>query len=1483
MSENILQKLNFHPATVQWFGQQFQNPSPPQIMGWPHIAAGQHTLILAPTGSGKTLAAFLWCIDDLLRQGLKTDPVAFAANSLGVHTLYISPLKALNNDIYYNLKAPLSGIKHTARQLGFEPPHIHSAVRTGDTPAHVRQSMVKKPPHILITTPESLYLLLTSEKGRLIFRNLKYIIVDEIHAVSNNKRGVHLSLSLERLMSLLDNEPIRIGLSATQKPLQRIAAFLGGQTFNPRIQQYRARPIVIVDTGQRKNINLRVISPVKDWTDVPDASVWPLVIDKIYELITSHKNTLVFVNMRAQAEKIARQLNEKHCETTGNSDAELALAHHGSISRELRYETEARLKAGDIPAVIATASLELGIDIGSIDLVVQLQSPGSVSSGLQRVGRSGHLLNSTSTGRIIPLFQADVDDCLALAQAMHDRDIEETTIPENALDVLAQQIVAEVSMRDWPRLELYHLLRGSYCYRTLSETAFNNVVDMLSGRYGDSELRALRPRISWDRVNDKLIARRGSRLLSVLNGGTIADRGYYGVYLEGANTRLGEVEEEFVFESRVGDIFFLGNNEWRINEITRDRILVTPRGSAKPRAPFWKGEPVYRDFATSRKIGAFRKRMLDENQQTKIDCSLANKDTLNSLHHFLERQRHMTRQVPTDHDIVVEYFRDANNEPHIMVHAPFGGRLLGAWATALSTALEKRANTEVQFVYDNDGMLFRLLDAEDLPLIDDLFALSFNDIQEMLISAISQTPMFIVRFRHNATRALLLSRSRTNKRIPLWLQRLRAADLLQVVRAHADFPVLLETYRDCLEDMFDIHSLKNVLEEIQTGMTKIHYAHTTSPSPMAAGLMFRFLAEHMYDYDRFRTTAHAAEISSELLADILAREEIPQIVTQEQVERAEHYWQFLQADRQARDSEDCFEMIDTLGPISEHDLTERSLIHPAAWLNELALKKRIINTKAGWISSATQEIYNSADHTALVRRVLRVRGPQTAEQIATAVDIPVEKTKEILLFLHSEKEIVRGPLIVGMEVEQWCDRDNFALLYRHAIATRRKAHDPGDRQSFLHFLMLWHHTDKSHKSSEAIVHQYAGLYFPLYFFERHILTSRLSFIEDDTIHIALQELIAAGEIIPTAAKTDAGHFYVRFNMRGQEHFFRSQTELAEPVTSLAEDAKIVYQFLKENGASPFRDIRDGTGYLPTQIEHALTILARLGLVSCDHLPTFYAVLQNEPQPSSPKSSWHNQIKQPWSTSQAARRRPLPRREVQARLQQRTGRWFLTLSFAVMGKDIQPDKRAEIQARLLLQRYGILVKEFYRREQGLLSWHQIFQVLKRLEWGGEIRRGYFISGLSGVQFATHEALQLLEKTNAQTSRSQTAKLLSVIDPALPFGGQLEWDLTDKNRQKIKVTRAGSNHIFFDGAKPLLYLENYGSRIYTTHAARPEQCVGFPDELKNWLRVPESIRPRKKIEILQIDGMNPARHELAALIIDKGFEIDGENLVLWPSNL
>ncbi|HEX9654070.1 MAG TPA: DEAD/DEAH box helicase, partial [bacterium] len=1103
---STFEKFGFHPAVQRWFTATFGEPSPPQVQGWPAIAEDKHTLILAPTGSGKTLAAFLWCIDNLFRAGLEIGEKTFARNPDGVHTLYISPLKALNNDIQRNLQEPLKGIHHQALALGSNPPIIRTLVRTGDTPSHIRQSMLKQPPHILITTPESLYLLLTSGRGREMFRGLRYLIVDEIHALSNNKRGVHLSLSLERLMPLCQKEPVRIGLSATQRPLQRIAAFLGGQQFSG--DRSTPRPVTIVDCGQRKEMDVKVISPVASFSDLPDATVWPAVIDKLYELIQTHRTTLVFVNMRAQTERVARLLNELHQKNTGNSHAQLALAHHGSISREMRYDIEARLKAGTIPAVIATASLELGIDIGSIDLVVQLESPRSVSSALQRVGRSGHLLSATSKGRLIPLYPSDLDDTVALTQSMIGGEIEETIIPENCLDVLAQQIVAELALRDWERLALFRLVRQSYCYRHLTLELFDNVVDMLAGRFSDSPLRALQPRITWDKVNDRLIARRGARLMATLNGGTIPDRGYYSVYLADSNVKLGEMEEEFVFESRVGNVFFLGNNEWRIDQIQQDRIVVAPVQAVKPRPPFWKGDTLYRDFATNQKIGAFRQQIVAglsrgqvENQRLLADDSAAA-----NLFKFLERQAGLTGRVPTDRQLVVEWFRDSAGEPHVIVHTCFGARVNGLWAIALAAVLEKRHHAQVQYSYNDDGIIMRTLDTTAPLPMEELLSLPSKEIEAMIRDALLDTPIFSVRFRYNAARALILPRSQPGKRIPLWLQRLRAADLLQVARQYPDFPIVIETYRDCLQDVFDLPSLLKALDDLHRGDITVHVAHTPYPSPMASGLMFNFLASNLYENDRSRLPGQVAAMSSELLAQILSQDAIPTIVTPELIAECEARWQNLAPEFHARDAEDLFAIIAKLAPISADQAQLRCKTDPSEMLQQLQIGNRIVRITAGWIATEDSKLFESKPSAEIVTervlRLLRVRGPILLDEISDKLNLPASDIQRTLQQLHSAKEVVRGQLIVGVEEETWCDRHNFAELYRRAVATRRALTAPADRNLFYRFLLRWHHIAGPAPALMNLIQRYAGFRFPIPVFEREILNSRS---QTETTSDALQE------------------------------------------------------------------------------------------------------------------------------------------------------------------------------------------------------------------------------------------------------------------------------------------------------------------------------------------------------------------------------------------
>ncbi|MEK7729062.1 MAG: DEAD/DEAH box helicase, partial [candidate division KSB1 bacterium] len=1309
----------FHPAIAQWFEKNFNHPSPPQEKGWPVIAAGEHTLILAPTGSGKTLAALLWCIDDLFRAGLKTEEKEFSRNREGVHTLYLSPLKALNNDIHRNLQEPLAGIRSTAQELGVQSPPLHVAVRTGDTPANVRQSMLRKPPHILITTPESLFLLLTSKHGREIFRNLRYLIVDEIHAVSNNKRGVHLSLSLERLMALCEREPVRIGLSATQRPLERIAAFLGGQKFSG-YENFTPRPVTIVDCGRRKEMDLQVLAPVADFGDLPEASVWPAVINKLYELIRSHRNTLVFVNMRAQTERVARQLNEKHRELMNDDNAELALAHHGSISRETRYEIEGRLKSGSISAVIATASLELGIDIGSIDLVVQLESPKSVSSALQRVGRSGHVLSATSKGRLIPLYPSDLDDAVSLTHSMLAGEIEESFIPENCLDVLAQQLVAEVAMRDWPRPELYHLVRQSYCYRHLAVAVFNNVLDMLAGRYASAPMRALQPRLSWDKVNDQLIGRRGSRMLAVMSGGTIPDRGYYSVYLADSNTKLGEMEEEFVFESRVGHVFFLGNNEWRIEQILQDRIIVAPVAAVKPRAPFWKGDSLYRDFATSQRIAAFRRELMEKIERGEGETWLretcrADEDTAHNLQDYLVRQFEHTAALPTDKQFILESFRDSANEPHIVLHTCCGGRVNGAWAIALATAIERRYQTEVQYSFNDDGIVMRLLDTENALPFTNFLALPAEQIEQHLIEALADSALFASHFRYNATSALLLPRSRQGKRIPLWLQRLRAADLLQVARQFEDFPILLETYRDCLEDVFDLRSLRVVIAKLQAGEIRVHEIETPFPSPMASGLMFQFLASNLYGEDRTRYPGHVANVSSELLAELLSRESIPAIVTAELIAETEARWQYLSLERKAKSKEELFDVIEKLGPIDEEALRARCESEPREWLEELREAKRIVPVAAqpprtvipegpslelgavpsareasskmtmqegvhaptkssvilegpyleletvpstregssrmtemggaqhidepqqssqtviqngiflstgdeasavtpasfssaekdsygmttsgdvnegrgcGWIAATDAHLFEapmSEDKArTLVQRHLRVRGPLSFYQLEQALYLPKEFLEKALNDLHAAKQLVRGELVQGLHKTQWCDRQNFAELYRRAIALRRAANAPASRATFYQFLLRWHKIGMSGQALLELAKRYRGLRLPLQFFEREILRSRFGVEELQKANEEFAASIAAGDLILSAQREgEEGRRYLKLQLRGEGNLLARKSDLLERAASLDDAARTVFEFLKENGASLLRDMSIGAGLSTAQLE-----------------------------------------------------------------------------------------------------------------------------------------------------------------------------------------------------------------------------------------------------------------------------------------------------------
>ena len=1508
MPKDVFKQVGFHPIIEKWFKDRFPSPSPPQQHGWPSIAGSQHTLILAPTGSGKTLAAFLWSIDQLFCQSLKPNNQEFDKNVSGIHTLYISPLKALNNDIHQNLKIPLKEIHQLALGNDIDPPQIKVALRTGDTPPHVRRSMLRKPPHILITTPESFYLLLTSKPGRELFRTLQYVIVDEIHAVCNNKRGVHLSLSLERMTVLCQKEPIRIGLSATQKPLIRIAAYLGGQHYQSSKNIYMPREVNIIDCGQRRDMDLKVLTPVTSFSELPESSVWKPAYRKLYELIREHQTTLVFAGMRSQTEKIARELNQLHRHITGDPTAELALAHHGSISREARYSIESRLKAGTIPAVIATASLELGIDIGSIDLVVHLESPRSVSAALQRVGRSGHLLSATAKGRVVVLYPADLDDAVAIAQCMHRADIEKTHIPENALDVLAQQIVAEVAMQEWPYKELYHLMRQSYCYRRLSTSLFKNVVDMLSGRFSDTPLQALKARLNWDRVNQRLIARRGSRQVAVLNSGTIPDRGYFGVYLEGTAVRLGEVEEEFAFESRVGEVFFLGNSEWLIKQITPDRIIVSPVAAINPRAPFWKGDIQHRDYATSRKIGKFRRDLVE-----KIDGGealswlqekyYADENTANNLIRYFIRQQKRGRCIATDSRLVGEWTIDSGGEPLLILHAPLGARVNGAWAIALAAALKQHYHTQTQYSFDDDGILIRLPDTAEPPPFDWLFKLSAPKIEDFLLAALPETPVFLVHFRYNAARSLMLPRSHPGKRIPLWLQRLRASDLLQVVSTQSDFPIIIETFRECLQDVFDVIALKRIIRALGNNTIRLDLVETSIPSPMAAGILFKFVSVHLYEEDQNRQTREGVAVSSILLDDILERQRIPTIVTTAEVEQAERQWQHLDPQYQAAVREDLFTIIEKLQPIAEEDLKRRCKGDIAGWLEELQTANRIYavgspvgdKTRCLWAVMEKNGERSGPDipgeSVQRAQRYLQARGPVTSAEMVRDLRLSTPQITNALEHLQQQKRVVCGALVRGVDEEQWCDRYNFKQLYRMAVARRRAAHQPADRAGFIRFLLKWHRLSTPGQPLKDIIHRYRGFRFPLYFFEREIIGHRLfDSVAETKFKSKLSEfeqLISDGEIIVYAGKTsDTGNRYIEFCMRGEGQLITDRNARQSRPERLGASAEAVLGFLQQNGASYGRDLEWGTGLRPSELNRALQELAQRGLASCENYQSLLLILRpsiTSPDAGTKLNSAGGGLKHspPGSRRQRVKKSHI-RKMIRHHSRIKDGRWFLTTSPAVMGSPMNDQLQAEMQARMLLHRYGILVKECYRREHGLLPWYRIFQVLKRLEWRGEIRRGYFVSGLSGIQFATLEAVELLERLiRAPSSPEPNPILLSTFDPALPHGGGIGWDLLDSLGNPLKVTRTPTNHVVILDGNIIMYCENFFRRLWVLTDLTPLMLKAIASKLQHYLKLPHLIRPRNRIEIHQINNRPAGHSPFADQLIHTGFEKEGNTLVFWPS--
>jgi ATP-dependent Lhr-like helicase len=1528
----------FAPAAQIWFREAFGHPTPPQSQGWLPIQRGENTLILAPTGSGKTLAAFLWGIDCLYAK------LAAGEEPEGVELLYISPLKALNNDVERNLRVPLRGIRQVSRrESGLELPRLRVAVRTGDTPRSARQAMVRQPPHILITTPESLYLLLTSPRAREMFRSLRTVIVDEIHTLCGNKRGVHLALSLERLQQLAEGPVQRIGLSATIRPLEEAARFLGG--YEPVVQpqtrgerpaegneegdasslpidalpagssplDYRPRPVTIVDAGYEKPLDLKVITAVDDFRHLQGGSIWPSIIPRVLDLIRQHRTTLIFCNSRRLAERTADRLNEQlAAETSGRAQegwsamvtregvaqhrgfsaagATVASirAHHGSMSREARLEMEADLKAGRLPALVGTSSLELGIDIGSIDLVAQIQSPKSVAQGLQRVGRSGHLVGQTSKGRIFTTHREDLMEAAAVAGGMLRGDVESTYTPRNCLDVLAQQIVAMASVETWSVEALYALARQAYPYHNLSRRAFTSVLHMLAGKYPSRAFRELRPRIGWDPVGNQISALPGSRIVALTNGGTIPDRGAFGAYLPDGKTKIGELDEEFVFETREGDVFVLGSQVWRAVEITDDRVLVAPAPGALPRLPFWRGDLPWRPYELGERIGQFRRQVAERLQALEpstsahpSDRSPAEQAVPEELVRWLQRDhaldrnsaasvlRYVRRQldsvgaISSDRMVIAECFSDALGDQRMVIHSPFGGKVNGPWGLALASVLRERTGVEVEVLSNDDGIIFRFPEAEVDPPLDVVAELSPQESRERLLRELPKSALFGAQFRMNAQRALLLPTTRPGRRTPFWLQRLRAKDLLQVVKRFEDFPILAETYRDCLREVMDWPHLEEVLAKIQEGTIEVLPVETVVPSPVAAGLLFDFINVYMYEWDtpKAEKQLQALAFNRELLADLLEDVDLAELLRPEAVREVSDRVAHRASPTRARSVEELAWLLGEMGDLTTEEVAQRATGDGLAWLEELAHQGRVLQvlvpTPAGpaprWISAEQYRLYRDAfglpqtppspiperllaptvepeaARSELLRGFLAHSGPVTREEIQSRYDLPVEWLDDELNRLMESRDVARGRFQTSERPQlQYVDRRNLEQIHRRTLTLLRQEVRPVPLVAYAAFLTRWQHLHSSTQLSGSrgmsqVLQQLRAVPVVGPLWERDVLPGRLR----DFDPAQLEALCQSGEVVWVGSGgKDPKRSRVRLLFRGEGSGFLEPEPDPESVGELGPAARKVWDFLKSEGACFFADLQAGLGMEAPLLQEALTELVLAGIVTNDTLQALREIFargslgQSAPRPHL--SALEAQLAQRLEPTGRHRRQRYRRakRQVGQRLREQlswVGRWSLVHRIGVMGKPLPDDERILRQARQLLNRYGVVTKAALENEEGQWDWGDLYPRFRLMEMRGEVRRGYFVEGLSGLQFALPEVVEAVRDAARPAEGEEPLVVINSCDPANLFGPQEVGGPVMSTGEALHFSRLPSTYLVLRGGWPVLLAEGNGAALTTAEGA------------------------------------------------------------------
>ncbi|MFJ9809286.1 ATP-dependent helicase [Streptomyces sp. NPDC101158] len=1472
---------SFSPATRGWFTGAFTAPTAAQEGAWQAIGAGADVLVVAPTGSGKTLAAFLASLDRLAA----APPPADAKKRCRV--LYVSPLKALAVDVERNLRSPLTGIRQESVRLGLPEPDVKVGIRSGDTPPAERRALATRPPDILITTPESLFLMLTSAT-RDALAGVETVILDEVHAIAGTKRGAHLALSLERLDELLPRPARRIGLSATVRPVEEVARYLSPQ-----------RKVEIVQPPSGKEFDLSVVVPVEDMGELGGSpasesaeggerpSIWPQVEERITDLVQAHRSTIVFANSRRLAERLCNRLNEIAYErATGEAVPEgappaevmaqsgaakgapalLARAHHGSVSKEQRAQVEEDLKAGRLPAVVATSSLELGIDMGAVDLVVQVESPPSVASGLQRVGRAGHQVGAVSTGVVFPKYRGDLVQSAVVTERMRSGSIESLRVPANPLDVLAQQLVAMVALDSWQVDDLLATVRRAAPFAALPDSAFTAVLDMLAGRYPSDAFAELRPRVVWDRVTGTVTGRPGAQRLAVTSGGTIPDRGLFGVFLAGADPkkgggRVGELDEEMVYESRVGDVFTLGTTSWRIEDITRDRVLVSPAPGVPGRLPFWKGDQLGRPLELGRAVGAFLREvgaLAPDDARLRLLAAGLDAWAADNVIAYLAEQREACGHVPDDRTILVERFRDELGDWRVVIHSPFGAQVHAPWALALGARLAERYGMDAQVMHADDGIVLRLPDADlmGLDLLDSEpvdpgrlsdttfdseqapvgaadVAFDKGEIEQIVTDQVGGSALFASRFRECAARALLLPKRNPGKRTPLWQQRQRAAQLLQVASEFGSFPIVLEAVRECLQDVFDVPGLRELMGDVESRRVRLVEVTTPEPSPFARSLLFGYVAQFLYEGDSPLAERRAAALSldSRLLAELLGQAELRELLDADVLAELERELQWLTEDRRVKDGEGVADLLRVLGPLTDAELAERGA--EPDWVQELSRARRAIRVRiAGaehWAAIEDAGRLRDALGTALpvgvpeaftepvkdplgdlLARHARTHGPFTSSQAAARFGLGSAVTDGALQRLAAAGRVVQGEFHPSGIGQEWCDAAVLRRLRRRSLAALRHELEPVPPAALATFLPQWQHLgSNSLRGIDGLaraIEQLQGAPVPASALEKLILPSRVR----DYSPALLDELTTTGEVVWAGAGALPGKDgWVSLYLADAAPLLLPPPHPLE-LTGLHES---VLTTLSGGYGLFFRQIADQVratthpDATDPQLADALWDLAWSGRLTNDTLAPLRSLLGSGRTAGSTAHRARRTVPRGRYGTLSAAARPATRTGPPTV----SGRWSL-----LPPQEPEPTHRAHALARTLLDRHGVVTRGAVAAEGVEGGFSATYRILSAFEDSGQARRGYVVEGLGAAQFAMDGAVDRLRAAanardrGVEEGAGPRAVVLAAADPANAYGAALSWPEPPAGAGHKPGRKAGALVVLVDG-ELTLYMERGGKTL------------------------------------------------------------------------